>query len=201
MSAVLAAAIAGSAALAAQGMQQGFAYRNFRRQARWQERMSNTAYQRAAKDLDKAGLNRILAIRQGGASAPGAPGLPTPSLKDVVKSGIDAAGEYRSQEDQDKLLALQAINITQKNELLKMQHFAEEQRGLKAFWEANSEMTRKKLLDTYLPQAVHSANFYKSELGYPTVVGKEVGGAASSLIGGANRAKGLIGLGGARTTK
>ena len=36
----------------------------------WQERMSNTSYQRAIEDMRKAGINPILAYTQGGASTP-----------------------------------------------------------------------------------------------------------------------------------
>lgn len=58
------------------------------RQMEFQERMSSTAYRRAMKDMKLAGLNPMLAYKQGGASSPGGA---MPDIVDSIGQGLQSA--------------------------------------------------------------------------------------------------------------
>lgn len=91
----------------------------------WQERMSNTSYQRAMADMKLAGLNPVLAYKQGGAGTPGGAGLPAAintmepiasSVRSASEKGMQLAmtnaqlDEVKSRTDLNKMLEVKAVN-------------------------------------------------------------------------------------------
>lgn len=59
-------------------------------QMRFQERMSNSAYQRAVLDMQKAGLSPMLAYSQGGASTPAGA---MPQVQNALGAGVNSANQ------------------------------------------------------------------------------------------------------------
>lgn len=110
MPAWLPAAIAGGASLLGGALGNRAARNESRRNRRFQERMSSTAWQRGVADMEAAGLNPALAYGAGGASTPGGS---MASQSDVVSPAVNSAMAANMQRKQ-----LQAIDTAIKKDIM-----------------------------------------------------------------------------------
>lgn len=87
----------------------------------FQERMSNTSYQRAVKDMSAAGLNPMLAYSQGGASSPAGSTAVMGNKNAAAVGAASAAMAAQNMREQNSLLRAQTEKTVAEKALVEAQ--------------------------------------------------------------------------------